>query len=73
MDKEIFDSMCDRYEARIRELDEKLERCYGLIRENAISEICVLKGGHEFHSDRGGVTHTCKFCDFTIECSKLKL
>ncbi len=65
MDKEIFDSICDRYEVRIRRLDEELERCHGAILQNAMSEVCIAKGGHEFHSKRGNaVSLTCKFCGF---------
>lgn len=68
MDKDIFDSICDRYEARIKMLDERLERAYNSAYQNAKIDVCVKHGGHEFDSmhDACGQKR-CKFCDFVEE------
>lgn len=64
MDNDIFNSMCDRYEARIKELDEKLDRHRGAAFQDARSEVCIKRGGHEFKSKSGGISMVCKFCGF---------
>jgi len=66
MDKDIFDSICARYEARINMLEEKLNRAYSTEYQSAKVDVCIKHGGHEFDSrcDVCG-QKVCKFCGFT--------
>ena len=66
MDKDIFDSICNRYEARIAALEERLERAYDSAFVNAKTDVCIRHGGHEFDSKYDACGQkTCKFCGFT--------
>lgn len=65
MDKDIFDSVCNRYEARIEALEQKIERCYESAYKDAKANVCIKHGGHKFDSKFGtNTTKICGFCDY---------